>query len=307
MKVLVTGGAGFIGSNISDALIENGHKAVVIDNLSSGKKENLNKKAKFYKADIIDEAKIKAIFKKEKPDAVIHCAAQIDVRKSVAEPKYDANINILGSINILSACVENKVKKILFASSGGTIYGECGSKAPDEKAFANPLSPYGIAKHSVENYIKFYSEIYGLKYTIFRYANVYGLRQDPKGEAGVIAIFALKMLNNEAVTVFGDGKQMRDYVYVSDVVNANMAALKKADNQILNIGTNKAVALNDIVKIMSRLSKTDKKAVYKPKRAGELFKSFLNAKKAGKLLNWRPKVSVEEGIKKTLDYFKESQ
>ncbi|MCL2799792.1 MAG: NAD-dependent epimerase/dehydratase family protein [Endomicrobia bacterium] len=305
MKVLVTGGAGFIGSNISDALIANGHKAVVIDNLSSGKKENINKKAKFYNVDIIDETKIKAVFKKEKPNIVIHCAAQIDVRKSVSDPKYDANINILGSINILDACVENKVKKILFASSGGTIYGECKNKAPDENSFPNPLSPYGIAKHSVENYIKFYGEIYGLKYTIFRYGNIYGPRQDPKGEAGVIAIFTSRMLNNESVTVFGNGKQMRDYVYVSDVVSANVAALKKADNQIINIGTNKAVPLNDIVKIMSRLSETDKKAVYKPKRPGELFKSFLNAKKAGKFLNWRPKVNIEEGIKKTLEYFKD--
>ena len=303
MKILITGGAGFIGSNIVDAAIENGHKAVIVDNLSSGSINNINKKAKFYKTDIVGEKNILKIFKREKPDIVIHCAAQIDVRKSVADPKYDADINILGSLNILKACVENKTKKIIFASSGGTIYGECGNKAPDENAFPNPLSPYGIAKHSVENYIKFYCEIHGLKYTILRYGNIYGPRQDPKGEAGVIAIFALKMLNNEAVTVFGDGRQMRDYVYVADAVNANIAALKKADNQIINIGTNKAVPLNDIVKIMSRLSKTDKKPVHKPKRDGELFKSFLNNKKAEKNLSWRPKVGIEEGIKKTLDYF----
>jgi UDP-glucose 4-epimerase len=303
MKVLITGGAGFIGSNITDAVIEKGHKAVIADNLSSGNKKNINKKAKFYKADIVNEKKVFEIFEKEKLDVVIHCAAQIDVRKSVADPKYDADINILGSLNILKACASNKTKKIIFASSGGTIYGECGLKAPDENAFPNPLSPYGIAKHCVENYIKFYSEIHGLKYTILRYGNVYGPRQDPKGEAGVIAIFALKMLNNEAVTVFGDGKQMRDYVYVSDVVNANLKALKKADNQIINIGTNKAVALNDIVSIMSKLSKTDKKPVYKPKRDGELFKSFLNNKKAEKTLTWKPEIGVNEGIKKTLCYF----
>ncbi|MDR1195388.1 MAG: NAD-dependent epimerase/dehydratase family protein [Endomicrobium sp.] len=306
MKVLITGGAGFIGSNIADAVIGNKHKAVILDNLSSGNKNNVNKKAKFYKADIVNEKKVSEIFKKEKPDIVIHCAAQIDVRKSVENPKYDANINILGSINILKACVENKTKKIIFASSGGTIYGECSGKAPDEKSFPNPLSPYGIAKYSVENYIKFYSEIHGLKYTILRYANVYGPRQDPKGEAGVIAIFALKMLNNEAVTVFGDGKQMRDYVYVADVVDANIKSLTKADNQIINIGTGKAVALNDIVKIMSAISKTDKKPVYKPKRDGELFKNFLNNKKALKILGWKPSVSsIDEGIKKTIGYFKE--
>ncbi|MCL1971794.1 MAG: NAD-dependent epimerase/dehydratase family protein [Endomicrobia bacterium] len=306
MKVLITGGAGFIGSNIVDAVIENRHKAVIIDNLSSGSMDNINKKAKFYKTDIVNEKNILKIFKKEKPDVVIHNAAQIDVRKSVADPKYDADINILGSLNILKACVENRTKKIIFASSGGTIYGECGNISPDENAFPNPLSPYGIAKHSVENYIKFYSEIHGLKYTILRYSNVYGPRQDPKGEAGVIAIFALRMLRDEAVTVFGDGKQMRDYVYVSDVVSANLKSLTKADNQIINIGTNKAVPLNDVVKIMSRLSKTNNKPVYKPKRDGELFKSFLNNKKAGKVLNWKPKISIDEGIKRTLDYFEKT-
>lgn len=304
MKVLITGGAGFIGSNIADAVISKKHKAVILDNLSSGNVKNINKKAKFYKADIVDEKNIAKIFKKEKPDIVIHCAAQIDVRKSVADPKYDADINILGSLNILKACVDNKTKKIIFASSGGTIYGECGKKAPDENAFPNPLSPYGIAKHSVENYIKFYSEIHGLKYTILRYANVYGPRQDPKGEAGVIAIFALKMLNNEAVTVFGDGKQMRDYVYVSDIVNANIKSLTKADNQIINIGTNEAVPLNYIVKMMSEISNTDKKPVYKPKRDGELFKSFLNNKKAIKFLGWKPEIDIAKGIERTLSYFK---
>lgn len=304
MKVLVTGGAGFIGSNIADAVIAKRHKAVILDDLSSGNLKNVNNKAEFYKADIADEKAVFEIFKKEKPDAVIHCAAQIDVRKSVADPKYDADINILGSLNILEACVENNTKKIIFASSGGTIYGECGNKAPCEKTFPDPLSPYGIAKYCVENYIKFYGAIHGLKYTVLRYANVYGPRQDPKGEAGVVAIFAGKMLNNEPVTVFGSGKQMRDYVYVSDVVEANIRSLTKADNSIINIGTNKAVPLNEIVKIMSFISKTDKKPVYKKKREGELFKSFLDNKKAWRTLGWKPEVDIEEGIKKTMLYFK---
>lgn len=304
MKVLVTGGAGFIGSNIADAVIAKRHKAVILDDLSSGNLKNVNNKAEFYKADIADEKAVFEIFKKEKPDAVIHCAAQIDVRKSVADPKYDADINILGSLNILEACVENNTKKIIFASSGGTIYGECGNKAPCEKTFPDPLSPYGIAKYCVENYIKFYGAIHGLKYTVLRYANVYGPRQDPKGEAGVVAIFAGKMLNNEPVTVFGSGKQMRDYVYVSDVVEANIRSLTKADNSIINIGTNKVVPLNEIVKIMSFISKTDKKPVYKKKREGELFKSFLDNKKAWRTLGWKPEVDIEEGIKKTMLYFK---
>jgi UDP-glucose 4-epimerase len=303
MKILITGGAGFIGSNIADLLIENGHSVAVADNLSSGKKENVNKKAAFYKADISDIKKLAAVFSKERPEVIIHNAAQIDVRKSVADPSYDAKINILGSLNVLGECVKNKVRKIIFASSGGTIYGECASKAPDEKAFPNPLSPYGIAKHSVENYIKFFSSIYGLKYSILRYANVYGIRQDPYGEAGVAAIFEGKMLKGDAISVFGDGKQSRDYVYVSDVANANLKALTKGDDEIINIGTGKTTSVNELVKIMSKASGYSKKAVYRPKRGGELFKSFLNINKAAKVLNWNPTVSIKEGIAKTVAYF----
>jgi UDP-glucose 4-epimerase len=303
MKVLITGGAGFIGSNIADLLIENGHKAVILDNLSSGKKENVHKKALFYKADISDAKKLAEIFSKEKPQAVIHNAAQIDVRKSVADPYYDAQINILGSLNVLNECVKNKAKKIIFASSGGTIYGECGRAAPDEKSFPNPLSPYGIAKHSVENYIKFYGSVYGLKYSILRYGNVYGPRQDPCGEAGVVAIFAGKMLNAEEIFVFGDGKQTRDYVFVEDVANANLKALTKGDNEIINIAANKTTSVNELVKIMSKAAGYSKKPVYKPKRAGELFKSFLNIKKARKILAWQPQTDIKSGLLKTLKYF----
>ncbi len=304
MKILITGGAGFIGSNIADALIKKGHRVIVFDNLSSGKLCNINKKAKFYKADIFNKNDVTKIFKKEKPEIVIHNAAQIDVRKSVADPYYDAEINILGSISILNACVENKVKKIIFASSGGTIYGECSNRAPDEKTEGKPTSPYGIAKFAVENYIKFYNDIYGLKYTILRYANVYGQRQDPKGEAGVVAIFALRMLKNEDIIVYGNGKQMRDYVHVSDVVNANIKSLTRGNEQIINIATSKTVSVNELVKIMSKASRYTKKAKNMPKRDGELFKSFLNIKKAEKVLKWRPKVNIEEGVEQTLEYFK---
>lgn len=304
MKILITGGAGFIGSNIADALIAAKHKVVVLDNLSSGKKSNVNSKVKFYWSDITDKKAVDDIFKKEMLDAVIHNAAQIDVRKSVEDPAYDAGVNILGSLNVLDACVKNNVKKIIFASSGGTIYGECKTKAPDENAFPNPLSPYGIAKYSVENYIRFFSAIHGLKYTILRYANVYGPRQDPKGEAGVVAIFTGKMLNGEPVTVYGDGKQMRDYVYVADVVNANLKALSKGDNMTINIGTQKTTSVNELVKLMSAAANYSQKAVYKPARDGELFKSFLNNAKAKKDLGWRPKVNMKDGIKETIKYFK---
>ncbi|MDR3257035.1 MAG: NAD-dependent epimerase/dehydratase family protein [Endomicrobium sp.] len=304
MKVLITGGAGFIGSNIADVLIKKGHVVVVLDNLSSGKKENINKQAGFYKIDVFDKKAVKDVFNKEKPQIVIHNAAQIDVRKSVADPFFDAEVNILGSINVLNSCVENRVKKIIFASSGGTIYGECNNSAPNEESKINPMSPYGIAKNSVENYIKFYSAVHGLSYIILRYGNVYGPRQDPHGEAGVIAIFAAKMLKNEEIMVFGDGKQMRDYVYVADVVNANLKALIKGKNQIINIGTSKALSINELVRVMSKISGYSKKAIYKPKRDGELFKSFVNISKAKKLLSWEPKFNIESGIKETIKYFK---
>ncbi|MDR1418019.1 MAG: NAD-dependent epimerase/dehydratase family protein [Endomicrobium sp.] len=306
MKILVTGGAGFIGSNIVDTLIEKEYSVIVLDNLSSGRKENVNKKAKFYKADICDQKKVINIFKQEKPQAVIHHAAQIDVRKSITDPIFDVNVNILGSINILSACVQTKAKKIIFASSGGTIYGECKSVAPKENSMPSPLSPYGIAKNSVENYIKFYSQIYGLEYTILRYGNVFGPRQDPHGEAGVVAIFAQRMLKNKEIIVFGDGKQIRDYVFVSDAVDANIRSLANGKNEIINIGTAKPTSVNKLVDLMSKVNGYKKKAIRRPKRDGELFKSFLNINKAKKILGWTPKISLDKGIKITMDYFKEA-
>ena len=216
-------------------------------------------------------------------------------------------MNILGALNILENAKKNGVKKVIFASSGGTIYGECGSKAPDEKAYADPLSPYGIAKYSVEYYLKYYRAVYGLKYTILRYGNVFGPRQDPHGEAGVIAIFSGKMLKGERVTVFGDGKQMRDYVYVADVVRANVLALKKGDNEIINIGTQQATSVNRLVQEMSRITCLNEKPLYKPARTGELFRSFLAIKKAGRVLGWKPEVPLYEGLKKTIEYFGENQ
>ena len=304
MKILVTGGAGFIGSNIVDELIERKHKVVIVDNLATGNIKNVNKKAKFYKVSVCDKKKIDEIFKKEKIDIVIHHAAQLDVRKSVEDPCFDADVNIKGALNILEACKNTKVKKIIFASSGGTIYGECGTKAPDEKSFANPLSPYGVAKLSVEHYIKAYRALYGLKYTILRYANVYGPRQDVNGEAGVVAIFIGRMTANKEVFIFGNGKQLRDYVYVKDVVSANIKSLTKGNNEIINIGTQKTFSVNQLVKELSVITSYKNKPIFKPKRNGELFKSFLNISKAKKVLNWEPKVSIKEGLKNTVEYFK---
>jgi UDP-glucose 4-epimerase len=304
MKILITGGAGFIGSNIADAFVKEGHKVIVVDNLSSGNRKNINRKVKFYKADITDKAKIRSIFEKEKPEVVSHHAAQIDVRKSVQDPQFDANVNIVGALNVFESAKDNDVKKFIFASSGGTIYGECPGKAPDENAVARPLSPYGITKFAVEFYLKFYASIYGIKYTILRYANVYGPRQDPHGEAGVVAIFSERMLKGQELLIFGDGKQKRDYVFVGDVVRANVAALKKADNQTINIGTKVGTSVNGLFSEMSRLTGYGKKPVHKPARPGELQNSYLDNGKALKALGWKPSVSLKDGLAVTIDFFK---
>lgn len=302
MKILVTGGAGFIGSNVVDAYIEKGYEVVVVDDLSSGKKENLNKKAKLYKLDICDKA-LEEVFE-EGIDIVNHHAAQVDVRKSIADPAFDARINIEGSLNILENCRKYKIKKIIFASSGGVIYGECGSVPPNEDSPISPISPYGVSKYAMECYLSSYEKIYGLKYTALRYGNVYGPRQDPYGEAGVVAIFSGKMLNNGEVNIFGDGKQVRDYVYVGDVVKANILCLGNGDNEIFNIGTGKSASVNQLFSEMKGLTQYSKEAVYKPPRAGELMRSSLDGGKAEQKLGWKAEVNFKEGLKKTIEFFR---
>lgn len=302
-RIVVTGGAGFIGSNIVDAYVNAGHSVAVIDNLSSGKKDNVNPGARFYRVDITDAEGVRKVIAREKADIVSHHAAQIDVRKSVADPGYDAQINILGALNVLEAAKSCNAKKVLFSSSGGTIYGECGRRAPDETFPGKPLSPYGITKYSLEFYLQYYAAIHGMKFTCLRYANVYGPRQDPHGEAGVVAIFSERMLNGTDVIIFGDGKQERDYVFVEDVVQANLLALDKGDNEIINIGTGVRTSVNELFRVMATVSGYTRKPIYKPARAGELMKSFLNNSKAGSILNWKPGVTVKTGLKKTLEYF----
>ena len=303
MKILVTGGAGFIGSNVVDAYIEKGYEVVVVDDLSSGKKGNLNRKAKFYKLDICDGA-LEEVFREEEIDIVNHHAAQVDVRKSIADPAFDARINIEGSLNILENCRKYKIQKIIFASSGGVIYGECGSLPPNEDSPVSPLSPYGVSKYAVECYLSTYAKIYGLKYTALRYGNVYGPRQDPHGEAGVVAIFSGKMLNNEETNIFGDGEQLRDYVYVGDVVKANILCLESGDNEIFNIGTGTSTSVNRLFSEMKELTGYSKEAMYKSPRAGELIRSSLDVGKAAKKLGWKAEASLKQGLKKTIDFFR---
>ncbi len=305
MKVLVTGGAGFIGSHLVDAYLARGDEVVIVDDLSSGKEENINKQAKFYKMDIQDTSLAK-IFKEEKIELVNHHAAQLDVRKSVADPIFDARVNILGILNILENCRQFEVNKVIFASSGGVIYGECKDESAAESFPAGPLSPYGVSKLASEYYLYYYGKTFALKYTVLRYGNVYGPRQDPYGEAGVVAIFFEKMLENNEINIFGDGKQMRDYVYVGDVVRASLSCMENGHNDIFNVGTGEAISVNSLFKEMKGILDYKKDAIYKPARTGELFKSFLNVSKAEKVLDWKPEVNFSQGLKETTAWFRKT-
>lgn len=306
MKILVTGGAGFIASHIVDAFVNEGHEVTVLDNLSSGKKDNVNPKAKFYEGDIRDSALVEKIFSGEQIEVLDHHAAQIDVRKSVADPVFDAEVNITGTLNLFQNCVKHNVKKIIFASSGGVMYGECKEQPPTEEMPAVPLSPYGVSKRTAELYLYYYAATYGIKYLVLRYGNVYGPRQDPHGEAGVVAIFTQRMLANEEVYIFGNGEQLRDYVFVHDVVKANLLGTKKGENEIINIGTKCATSVNTLFNELAHIVQYSKKPIYKPHRTGELNKSFLDNAKAVNLLGWNARYDFGTGLQKTVEFFQEA-
>ncbi len=303
MKILVTGGAGFIGANLVNALIEHGHDVVIIDNLVTGKKNNLNPKAKFYNIDIRDKD-IEKIFKEHNFDIVNHHAAQIDVRKSVENPVYDRDVNVIGLLNLLQNSIKYKIKKFINISSGGVIYGDDAELPIKETAKKNPLSPYGISKLSGENYMYIYNKLHNLKYTTLRYSNVYGKYQDPKGEAGVIAIFSNLMLDKKQPVMYGDGKQTRDYVYVKDVVNANLLAMEKGDYEAFNIGTGTETSVIELFNIMKKITDYQGEPKHEPARPGELLRNSLDITKAKKLLNWQPKYTLEEGLKETIAWVK---
>ncbi len=304
MKVLVTGGAGFIGSNIVDLLISMGYPVVVLDDLSTGKASHVNKKASFYRVDITDIG-IRDIFEKEKVECVVHQAAQVQVRRSIVDPVFDARINILGSINLLECCRDNGVEKFIYASSGGAVYGEPRYLPADEEHPIDPLSPYGASKYIVEKYLCVYKEVHGLDYIVLRYGNVYGPRQDPYGEAGVIAIFANKLLHGEAPTVFGDGTQTRDFVYVQDVSKANLLAIEKnVKNEVFNIGSGKETSVNEVFETIQGILKTNVKANFDPPIKGEIRRTYVSIDRAEKRLGWKPEVDIREGIQRFLKYLK---
>ena len=297
MKVLVTGGAGFIGSHLVDEALEEGYDVVTIDNLNNGKLENLNKDAKFYKVDIVDIDNLSLVFEKEKPDYVIHLAAQISLRESLKNPIYDAEQNILGSINILECCRKINVKKVVYASSAA-VYGFPKYLPVDEKHPINPFSPYGVSKHTVEHYLQYYHENFEIDYIILRYSNVYGERQDPLGEAGVIAIFIDKLKKGERPIIFGDGEQTRDFIYAKDVVEANLLALEKeTENKVFNISTNIETSVNELFKKIKEIMNSNINPTYE-KPIKEVRNIRLDNSLAEKELNWKPKVELNEGLKK---------
>lgn len=303
MKIIVTGGAGFVASHVADAYLERGHDVVILDDLSRGKKENINPRSRFYECDIRDRETVQRIFKAEKPDAVNHHAAQMDVRRGVREPLFDAQVNILGSINLIEAAVANGTKRFVYAATAGAGYGEPKQMPVPEDYPMNPITPYGISKHTVEHYLFTFQCLYGLEYVALRYGNVYGPRQSSQGEAGVFAIFSEQMLGGIQPVIYGDGKKIRDYVYISDVVAANVAALNRGTNEIFNISSGIATTDFQVFETVRDLLGATFQPKYVPRRPGEIDRITLDISKAEKLLGWKPVVSLPEGAKITVASF----
>lgn len=306
MKVLVTGGAGFIGSHLTDALIGRGDQVLVVDNLVSGVKENLNSKAKFFELDVASPATYNLILN-EKPEIIFHLAAHIDVRRSVEDPVFDAQTNILGSLNVIAAASSAKIKKIIFSSTGGAIYGEADIIPTPETYDPQPLAPYGLAKLTIERYLSLWRKLNGLEFVVLRYANVYGPRQALKGEAGAVAIFTRKLLRGDELSVFGDGSQTRDFIYVADVVAANLAAVKLAGGGTFNIGTGRETSINALLQDLLKITHCKIKPSHLPAKSGEVLRSAIDASAAKRILGWEPKVSLEEGLMKTVEFFRSYQ
>lgn len=304
MKILVTGGAGFIASHLVDKLIAEGHHVAVIDNLSAGRKENINANAIFYKIDICDAAALEEVFKHERPEIINHHAAHVNVRKSVEMPVYDANINILGSLNLCELAKKYQIKKFIYVSTGGAVYGEPSDLPVKETCPVEPLSQYGVSKHTVEHYLSIFHKLYDLDFTVLRYPNVYGPRQSPHGEAGVVAIFSELILQNARPTIFGDGSKTRDYVYIDDIITANLIVLNNIGNgEIYNLGWGKEISDLEVFHAVKRALKSDIEPIFSQKRPGEIDHISLDSSKALKELNWRPKIAFDEGVTLATQYY----
>jgi UDP-glucose 4-epimerase len=303
-RVLVTGGAGFIGSHVVDALVTAGHHVVVVDSLGTGKREQVNPAAQFYELDIRDP-RLAEVFERESIEVVSHHAAQVDVRRSTREPQFDAEVNILGSLNVLARAIEAKVRKVVYISTGGAVYGEPEYLPVDESHPINPLCEYGASKHTVEHYLYMYAENYGLDYTVLRYPNVYGPRQDPHGEAGVVAIFAARMLNDETCTINGDGQQERDFLFVGDCARANVAVLgDRGSHGVFNLGSGIGTSVNTLFASLAEATLYTKPPVYGPAKVGETYRIYLDATRARTELGWVPTVNLDDGLAATVAWLR---
>lgn len=307
MKVLVTGGAGFIGSHVVDALVKEGHDVAVVDNLSMGKREQVHPAARFYRVDIRDRQALEEVFRVERPEVVNHHAAQADLRRSMIEPSFDASVNVIGSLNLVELALTHKARKFINISSGGAVYGEPQRLPVDEHHPIRPMSVYGVSKYTVEQYLRLFEEA-GLEFTILRYANVYGPRQNPKGEAGVVAIFSRQMLAGEQPTIFGDGTKTRDYVYVDDIIRANLLAMseERASGRSYNLGLGREVSDRQIFEQVRKAVGATVEPILASKRPGEIDRICLDASLAKAELGWEPTVSLEEGMARTVAFYRES-
>jgi UDP-glucose 4-epimerase len=303
-RILITGGAGFIGSHVADAFLRAGHEVAVLDDLSSGDRELVPPAAAFFEGDIRDAGLVRKVFTEFRPEVLNHHAAQMDVRRSVADPLHDADVNICGALTLLGACVEHGTGRVLFASTGGAIYGEQAVFPADETHPADPISPYGVSKLALEKYLHAFHAIHGLGYAVLRYANVYGPRQNPFGEAGVVAIFSRRLLAHEEPVINGDGLQTRDYVYVRDVVSANIAALDGPETIVANIGTGEEYTVNDVYHGLVQAVGWGGEEKHGPAKAGEQSRSVIDPVRAWDTWGWRPQVPFEEGLNRTVRYFR---
>jgi len=302
MKILVTGGAGFIGSHVADALVGAGHEIHVIDDLSAGKIDNVSGDVTFHQYDI-RSPEASRLFDEHRYEALVHLAAQMDVRRSVADPRFDADVNVGGILNLMEAGRKTGLKKVVFSSTGGAIYGEPEYVPQDEGHPVQPISPYGITKLTTEKYLYFYQQAYGIDFVALRYGNVYGPRQNPHGEAGVIAIFIKRLVSGDPVMIYGDGEQTRDYVFVEDVARANMAALDHEGSGTFNIGTAVETTVNELFAVIRDRIAPSTPGSYAPARVGEQMRSVLDYGLAERVLGWSPEVGIHEGLLRTVDWF----
>ncbi len=305
MKIMVTGGAGFIGSHVVDAYIAAGHEVLVIDDLSTGRSGNVNPKARLHVLDIRDEQALDALMAEERPEVISHQAAKANVRESMAKPQLYAQVNCLGSLALLEAARRHGVRKIIYASTGGAVYGEPRYLPADEEHPIDPLDPYGASKHFVEHYLFIYRKHFGIDYTVLRYPNVYGPRQDPLGEAGVVAIWTAQMLKGEPVVVNGSGEQERDFVYVGDIAHANVLALTRGGGEILNLGSAIGTSINQVFALLKASTGYAGERIHREAKQGEVFRIYITNARAKEILGWEPTVGLQEGLDLTVSYFRQ--